>query len=79
MFISILLFLTVPETRDLIKQIKAKYLKSEKYESKEVKSVIQKINALSSASLADASNEQLKEFKALLQQKLAEIDKVLVY
>jgi ParB family transcriptional regulator, chromosome partitioning protein len=70
--------LTVPETRDLIKQIKAKYLKSEKYESKEVKSVIQKINALSSASLADASNEQLKEFKVLLQQKLAEVDKILV-
>ncbi len=69
--------LTVPETRDIIKQIKANYLTPAKSQSKEVKSVIQKINTLSSASLVDASSEQLQELKTLLQQKLAEIDKVL--
>jgi ParB family chromosome partitioning protein len=66
--------LTVPETRELIKQVKAKYLKSDKSESKKVKAVIQKISELSSESLADVADEQLQELRAVLLEKLAEID-----
>jgi len=68
--------LTVPETRELIKQVKAKYLTQTSSESKEVKSVIKKITSLSKASLIDASTEQLQELKTLLQKKLAEIEKL---
>lgn len=66
--------LTVPETRELIKQVKAKYLTTTKSESKEVKSIIQKISSLSETSLIHASTEQLQELKTLLQKKLAEIE-----
>jgi ParB family chromosome partitioning protein len=68
--------LTVPETRELIKQIKAKYLKQEKTESKKVKAVIQKVRELSSESLVDVGSEQLQELRSLLLEKLSEIDKV---
>lgn len=67
--------LTVPETRELIKQIKAKYLKAEKTESKKVKTVMQKMRELSSIQMADVSTEQLQELRSLLVEKLAEIDK----
>ncbi|MFN6442089.1 MAG: hypothetical protein RMY35_035185 [Nostoc sp. DedSLP01] len=66
--------LTVPETRELIKQVKGKYLTQTKPESKEVKSIIQKISSLSKTSLIHASTEQLQELKTLLQKKLAEIE-----
>ncbi|MBD2303833.1 ParB/RepB/Spo0J family partition protein [Nostoc sp. FACHB-87] len=66
--------LTVPETRELIKQVKAKYLTTTKSESKEVKSIIQKISNLSETSLIQASTEQLQELKIILQKKLAEIE-----
>ncbi|WP_272819294.1 hypothetical protein [Scytonema hofmannii] len=68
--------LTVPETRKLIKQIKAKYFKQEKTESNKVKTVIQKVRELSTESLADVSEEQLQELRSLLVEKLAEIDKL---
>ncbi len=68
--------LTVPETRELIKQIKAKYSKVEKTESKKVKTVIQKVRELSSIQMADVGFEQLQELRSLLAQKLAEIDQV---
>lgn len=66
--------LTVPETRELIRQTKAKYLTQTSSESKEVKSIIQKISSLSETSLINASTEQLQELKTLLQKKLAEIE-----
>jgi ParB family chromosome partitioning protein len=66
--------LTVPETRDLIKGIKAKYLTSEQSESKEIKAVIQKISSgLSEITLANASREQLQSLQGILKQKLDEI------
>lgn len=71
--------LTVPETRELIKQVKAKYLTTTKLESKEVKSIIQKITSLSETSLIHASTEQLQELKTLLQKKLAEIENLSQY
>lgn len=68
--------LTVPETRELIKQIKAKYLTPNESDSKEVKSLIQKINQLSETSLVHASSKQIQELKTLLQQKLLQIEKL---
>ncbi|MBD2242030.1 ParB N-terminal domain-containing protein [Aulosira sp. FACHB-113] len=69
--------LTVPETRELIKAIKDKYLKNKKSESKEVKAVIQKIKELSEDSLQGASHEQLQQLRTLLEQKLVALSKVL--
>ncbi|PHM05830.1 hypothetical protein [Nostoc sp. 'Peltigera malacea cyanobiont' DB3992] len=70
--------LTVPETRDLIKGIKAKYLTSEQSESKEVKVIIQKISSgLSEITLANASREQLQSLQGILEQKLNEISKLI--
>jgi ParB family chromosome partitioning protein len=70
--------LNVPETRDLIKGIKARYLTSEQSESKEVKAVIQKISVgLSESSLANASREQLQVLQEILIQKLDEISQLI--
>lgn len=69
--------LTVPETRTLINQIKARYISEKKTGSKEVKTVIQKIGHLEPDSLAAASTEQLGQLRELLMSKLAEIDKLL--
>lgn len=66
--------LTVPETREEIKKIKAKYLKSKKTESKEVKIAIEKISKLSKDSFKAADKEQLQELRILLEQKIAQID-----
>jgi ParB family chromosome partitioning protein len=70
--------LTVPETRDLIKNIKARYLIQESSESKEIKAVIQKVSTgLSEATLANASREQLQSLQAILVQKLDQISKLI--
>ncbi|OYD86491.1 hypothetical protein CDG77_34905 [Nostoc sp. 'Peltigera membranacea cyanobiont' 213] len=70
--------LTVPETRDLVKNIKAKYLTSEQSESKEVKVIIQTISSgLSEMTLANASREQLQSLQEILEQKLNEIGKLI--
>jgi ParB family transcriptional regulator, chromosome partitioning protein len=68
--------LTVPETRELIKQTKAKYSTQTESESKEVKSIIQKVSGLSETSLIHASSKQLQELKTILQEKLLEIEKL---
>jgi ParB family chromosome partitioning protein len=70
--------LTVPETRDLIKGIKARYLTPEPSESKEIKAVIQKISSgLSETTLVNASREQLQSLQEILVQKLDEIGKLI--
>jgi ParB family chromosome partitioning protein len=69
--------LTVPETRELIKKIKDKYSKHQKAESKEVKTVIQKLRELSEDSLVGASSEQLQQLRVLLKQQLVTLSKVL--
>jgi ParB family transcriptional regulator, chromosome partitioning protein len=66
--------LTVPETRELIRQIKAKYLTNPKSESSYVKTAIAKINSLTQATLSDASSEQLEQLRELLKRKLAEVE-----
>ncbi len=69
--------LTVTETRELVRKVKTKYLKSNKQELKEVKIILQKINGISGDLLTKASSKQLHEMRSLLQQKLEEIDKVI--
>ncbi|MEA5506950.1 ParB N-terminal domain-containing protein [Halotia wernerae UHCC 0503] len=69
--------LTVTETRELVRKIKTKYLKSNKQELKEVKIILQKVNGISEDLLTRASSTQLYEMRSLLQQKLSEIDKVI--
>lgn len=68
--------LTVPETRELIKKVKAEHITKTESESKQVKSIIQKISSISEETLVNASSKQLQELKALLKQKLLEIDKL---
>ncbi|WP_193197968.1 ParB/RepB/Spo0J family partition protein [Nostoc sp. MG11] len=69
--------LTVPETRELIRQIKTKYLKSQKPDLKQLKGILEKVNEISSDLLSKSSSEQLHQMRSLLQQKLVEIDKVI--
>ena len=69
--------LTVTETRELIRKIKTKYFKSNKQELNEVKIILQKVNGISEDLLTRTSSKQLHEMRSLLQQKLAEIDKVI--
>ncbi|MCG6138820.1 MAG: ParB N-terminal domain-containing protein [Nostoc sp. LLA-1] len=69
--------LTVTETRELIKQIKTKYLKPNQQELKEIKIILKKVNGISEDLLTRASSKQLQEMRSLLEQKLAEIDKVI--
>jgi ParB family transcriptional regulator, chromosome partitioning protein len=68
--------LTVPETRELIKRIKEKYVVNTKSESSYVKNAIAKINTLTQATLSGASSEQLDQLKELLKQKLVEVEKL---
>ncbi|MGD1873104.1 MAG: ParB/RepB/Spo0J family partition protein [Mastigocoleus sp.] len=69
--------LTVAETRERMKIIKSKYLKSKKVTSKEVKTAIDRISKLSKNSLKEASPEQLTELRALFEKQLGEINKIL--
>jgi ParB family transcriptional regulator, chromosome partitioning protein len=78
--------LTVPETRELIKQIKDKYVINSNSESpyvkaaifsKRVADAIAKINTLTSSTLSGASGEQLEQLKEVLKQKLAEVEELI--
>lgn len=69
--------LTVAKTRELVAQIKAKYLKPETSESKEVTAVVRGIEQLSPAVMTAALPEQLAKLRQSLQQKLSELDEIL--
>ena len=69
--------LTVSETRELIKRIKAKYLTPKQSDSKDVRIAIDKMKKLSTKSLSFASDEQLQQLSTLLRLKLEEVDRVL--
>ncbi|MBD3559979.1 ParB/RepB/Spo0J family partition protein [Planktothrix sp. FACHB-1355] len=69
--------LTVPKTRELVAKIKAKYVKPEVSESKEVTAVVKGIEKLSSSVIGSTSPEQLAQLRQVLQQKLLEIDEML--
>jgi ParB family transcriptional regulator, chromosome partitioning protein len=69
--------LPVAKTRELITQIRSKYLKDETSESKELATVSRSVEKLSKGVLASADAEQLVELRTLLQKKLAEIEALL--
>jgi ParB family chromosome partitioning protein len=69
--------LTVAKTRELVGQIKAKYLKSVTSESKEVTALVRGVKKLSKVVMVSTSAEQLRELRQVLQQKLSEIDEIL--
>lgn len=69
--------LTVAETKQEIKKIKAKYLKSDNVVSKDIKNFVGKINKLSVDSLKVAPKSQLQELRELLEQKINQIDETL--
>ena len=66
--------LTVAQTRELIKEIKAKYLKSQSTKSKEVKTAIAKISKIDKDTLITASPDQLAQLQKVLRKKLAEVE-----
>lgn len=71
--------LTVAKTRELVGQIKAKYLKSATSESKEVTALVRGVKKLSKVVMVSTSAEQLTELRQVLQEKLSEIDEILTW
>jgi ParB family transcriptional regulator, chromosome partitioning protein len=69
--------LPVAKTRELITQIRSKYLKDEPSDSREVTAVSRSVEKLSKGVLASADTEQLVELRTLLQKKLSEIEALL--
>jgi ParB family chromosome partitioning protein len=69
--------LNVAKTRELIAQIKAKYIKSEHSPSKQVTAIQRSVEKLSKANIANIDSQQLTDLRALFQQKLAEIESIL--
>ncbi|HIK18924.1 MAG TPA: ParB/RepB/Spo0J family partition protein [Leptolyngbyaceae cyanobacterium M33_DOE_097] len=69
--------LTVAKTRELVAQIKARYLDPKPTDSKEITAAARGLEKLSPNVMEATSRDQLKELRQILQQKLAEIDAVL--
>ncbi len=69
--------LNVGKTRELIAQIKAKYIKSEHSPSKQITAIQRSVEKLSKANIANIDLQQLTDLRVLFQQKLAEIESVL--
>lgn len=69
--------LTVAKTRELVAQIKAKYIKPKASDSKTVATVVKGVEKLSKSLLVSTSPEQLAKLRQALQAKLSEIDEVL--
>lgn len=69
--------LTVAKTRELVAQIKTKYIQPETSESKTVTAAVRGVEKLSKSLIVSTSPEQLTELRQVLQKKLSEIDEVL--
>jgi len=69
--------LTVTKTRELVSQVRSKYLKSQTFPSKEITSISRSVNKLSRESLSNVDPQQLVNLRSLLKQKLEEIESVL--
>ncbi|MBD2319481.1 ParB/RepB/Spo0J family partition protein [Phormidium tenue] len=69
--------LNVAKTRELIAQIKAKYIKSEHSPSKEITAIQRSVEKLSKENIANIDPQQLTDLRTLFQQKLAEIESIL--
>lgn len=69
--------LTVAKTRELVAQIKAKYLDPKPVESKEITVATRGLEKLSPSIMKATDQEQLVELRQILQQKLAQIEAIL--
>lgn len=69
--------LTVAKTRELVAQVKAKYLSPKPMESKEITVAAKGLEKLSPDIMKTTNQEQLMELRLILQQKLAEIEAIL--
>jgi ParB family chromosome partitioning protein len=69
--------LTVAKTRELVAQIKAKYLNPKPAESREIMVAAKGLEKLSPEVMKATNQEQLVELQQMLQQKLAEIEAIL--
>lgn len=69
--------MTVAQTRELVNQIKAKYLKTEGSEGKQIEQVTRSLEKLSPEMLEAATADQLKELKTLLEQQLKRVQKAI--
>lgn len=69
--------LTVAKTRELVAQVKAKYLNPTPVESKEIAIAAKGLEKLSPDVMKTTNQEQLVELRQILQQKLAEIEAIL--
>ena len=69
--------LTVAKTRELVAQIKAKYLNPHSVESKEITVATKGLEKLSPNIMEATNQKQLVELRQILQQKLTEIDAIL--
>ena len=66
--------LTVSKTRELVRQIKSKYIDTEDTQSKTIKATVQRLKKLTKASISSASKEDLIQLKLTLQAKLNDVE-----
>ncbi|MBE9032738.1 ParB/RepB/Spo0J family partition protein [filamentous cyanobacterium LEGE 11480] len=65
--------MTVAQTRELVAKIKAKFLKTESPQTKQIEQVTRNLERLSIEALEAASPEQLTDLKKLLQKQLKQV------
>jgi ParB family transcriptional regulator, chromosome partitioning protein len=65
--------MTVAQTRELVNKLKAKYLKAENSQSKQIEQITKSLEKLSIETLESATPEQLADLKKLLQQHLKQV------
>ncbi len=69
--------LNVAKTRELVAQIKAKYIDSEHSPSKQIMAIQRSVEKLSRENIANIDPQQLTDLRVLFQQKLSEIESAL--
>ena len=69
--------LTVAKTRELISQVKSKYLEANNFPSKEFIAINRSVEKLSKINLTNIEPQQLIDIRSILQKKLEEIESVL--
>ena len=69
--------LNVAKTRELVTQIKAKHIRSEPSPSKQITEIQRSVEKLSKENISKTDPQQLKNLRAVFQQKLEEIESIL--
>ncbi len=68
--------MTVAQTRELVNKLKAKYLKTDNPQDKQIEQVTKSLEKLSIEMLESATPEQLTELKKLLEQQLKQVNQL---